>query len=40
MHCGAEASTARRRDLDVPVREGIVSREAEPEVAMKLLSLP
>ena len=40
MPCGAEASTARIRDLDVPVHEGIVSRRAEAEVTMKQLSLP
>ena len=40
MRCGAEASTARSRDLDVPVRVGIMSREAEAEVTMKPLSRP
>ena len=35
--CGAEVSTTRSRDLDVPVRVGLVSREAEAEVTMKPL---
>ena len=38
MRCGAEASPARSRDPDVPVRVGIVSRAAEVEVTMKQLS--
>jgi hypothetical protein len=29
MPCGADRAKPRRRDLDVPVRDGIVSREAE-----------
>ena len=35
MHFDAERTKPRRRDRDVPVHDGTVSREAEGEVTMK-----